>query len=145
MQAQVVTADLERVRKRIPDELACIRLLEELRWNGTPRCPYCASTRQTRYRDGARYHCNGCYTSYSVTVNSPFHHTHLSLQKWFLAVVLILGSRRSVPARHLASHLSVSKNTAWLVDQRIRLALKSPDQRILLEALYHEVDGDTPQ
>jgi len=65
----------------------CVAYLEDVRWNGEPRCPYCNLTNSTPMSNEARHHCNNCKTSFSVTVDTIFHHTHLPLQKWFLEPV----------------------------------------------------------
>ncbi|WP_318781265.1 transposase [Amazonocrinis nigriterrae] len=54
----------------------CLILLEQIRWNGKPKCPYCGSNNATRYKNEHRYHCNECFTSYSVTVGTLFHKTY---------------------------------------------------------------------
>jgi hypothetical protein len=58
-----------------------------------------------------------------VTVNTIFHHTHLPLQKWFLAISLILNAKKGLSARQLARDLKVNKNTAWFMGMRIRNAM----------------------
>jgi transposase-like protein len=70
-----------------------------------------------------RYHCNNCNTSYSVTVGTIFHKTHLDLQKWFLAISLILNAKKGMSARQLARDLEVNRNTAWYMGMRIRKAM----------------------
>lgn len=70
-----------------------------------------------------RHHCNTCNTSYSVTVNTIFHKTKADLQKWFLAISLILNAKKGISARQLARDLDVNKNTAWYMAMRIREAM----------------------
>jgi hypothetical protein len=70
-----------------------------------------------------RHHCNGCNTTFSVTVETIFHHTHLPLQKWFLALSLVLNAKKGISSRQLARDLEVNKNTAWYMGMRIRNAM----------------------
>ena len=70
-----------------------------------------------------RHHCNNCKTSFSVTVGTIFHHTHLPLQKWFLALSLILNAKKGISSRQLARDIEVTKDTAWLMQMRIRDAM----------------------
>jgi hypothetical protein len=72
---------------------------------------------------GLRHHCNACNTSFSVTVGTIFHDTKLDVQKWFLAISLILDAKKGISARQLGRHLEVNKNTAWYMGMRIRRAL----------------------
>jgi transposase-like protein len=111
------------IYKKFPTEAACIAHIERVRWNGKPVCPYCKSTRTTPMPSESRHHCNGCNTTFSVTVDTIFHHTHLDLQKWFLAISLVLNAKKGISARQLARDLEVNKNTAWFMGMRIRNAM----------------------
>ncbi len=111
------------IYKKFPTEADCIRHIERVRWNGTPVCPYCKSTRTTPIPSESRHHCNSCNTTFSVTVGTIFHHTHLPLQKWFLAISLVLNAKKGISARQLARDLEVNKNTAWFMGMRIRNAM----------------------
>jgi transposase-like protein len=111
------------IYKKFPLESDCIAHIERVRWNGKPVCPYCKSERVTAVPSESRHHCNGCNTSFSATVNTIFHHTHLPLQKWFLAISLILNAKKGISCRQLARDLEVNKNTAWYMGMRIRNAM----------------------
>jgi transposase-like protein len=111
----------------------CLALLEQIRWNGKSKCPYCGSNNATAYKSERRYHCNECFTSYSVTVGTLFHKTHVELQKWFVAIRLVLDSSGDISVRHLAKEIGVNKNTACYMMERIRRAIL--EERELLEKL----------
>ena len=112
-----------QIYKRFPSENDCIKHLEGVRWNGKPQCPYCKSHNATPLKTESRHHCNNCNTSYSVTVGTIFHHTHLDLQKWFLALSLILNAKKGISSRQLARDIEVTKDTAWSMQMRIREAM----------------------
>jgi transposase-like protein len=111
------------IYKKFPTEADCIAHIEQVRWHGVPVCPYCRSTKTTAMPAERRHHCNGCNTTFSVTVNTIFHHTHVPLQKWFLAISLVLNAKKGISARQLARDLEVNKNTGWYIETRIRNAL----------------------
>jgi len=100
-----------------------IALLEEIRWNGQPTCPYCESIKSTIYKATHRYHCNSCYTAYSVTVGTLFHKTHIELNKWFRAIQLIVRISPNISVRNLAKEIEVNKNTANYMISRIRTGM----------------------
>ena len=110
------------IYKKFPTHESCIAHLENVRWNDTPVCPYCKSTNQTPEIATHRYHCNNCNTAYSVTVGTIFHHTHLDLQKWFLAISLVLNAKKGYSARQLARDIDVTKDTSWRILMQIRKA-----------------------
>jgi len=115
--------DIETINEKLPNDLCCIRYLEEIRRNGVPKCPYCNSLSNTISSNKKRYHCNKCNTSFSVTVGTIFHHTRVSFQKWFLAVCLITWAEKPLSSRQLATIINVNSNTAWYMNMRIRKAL----------------------
>jgi transposase-like protein len=115
--------NIVQIYKRFPKASDCIAHLEQVRWKGVPTCPYCSSTRTTPTKKGMRHHCNSCNTTFSVTVNTIFHHTHIDLQKWFLAISLVLNAKKGISARQLGRDIEVNKNTAWYMGMRIRNAM----------------------
>lgn len=127
--------DIIQIYNLFPDEAHCLSHLEKVRWNGSPRCPYCQSPNGSPMPKEGRYHCNNCNTSYKVTVGTIFHHSHLPLQKWFLALCLILNARKGISARQLSRDLKVNKNTAWRMEMKIREAMSEHKQRNLLTGI----------
>lgn len=119
--------NIVHVYKQFPTQEACIKHIEAVRWNGPPVCPYCKGTGHTVMKDG-RYHCNGCNTSYSVTVGTIFHHTHLPLQKWFIAISIVLNAKKGIAARQLARDIEVTKDTAWRMQMQIRRAMRQYEE-----------------
>ena len=127
--------DIVKIYECFPTEADCIAYLEKIRWGDIPKCPYCKSEKVTPTPKGKRYHCNNCNTSFSVTVGTIFHHTHLPLQKWFLAICIILNAKKGIAARQLARDLHVNKDTAWRMDMKIREAMSEREQRELLTGI----------
>lgn len=112
--------NIEEVYKRYPTQADCIKHLEKIIWNNNPVCPYCGYKNQTPLPKENRYHCNICDTTYSVTVRTIFHRTKCDLQKWFLALYLILNEKKVFSARQLAQEIKVTKDTALFIMTRIR-------------------------
>ncbi len=116
--------NIVKIYELFPTETDCIRHLERVRWHGGKAiCPYCKSDRTTPMPAESRHHCNSCNTTFSVTVDTIFHHTHLDLQKWFLAISLVLNAKKGMSARQLARDIQVNKSTAWSMGMRIRNAM----------------------
>ena len=116
-----------------PNQEACIKHLEKARWGDSPRCPYCRSANTARSQH--RHRCYNCRTSFSVTVGTIFHHTHVPLQKWFLAISLILNAKKWLSALELSSDLKVNKNTAWRIAMQVRKAMNQAEQRHILTGI----------
>ena len=115
-----------------PDHEKCLHFLVSARWNGEPICPYCGSRRTTRFSQ--RFRCYACNTSFSATVGTLFHNSHLSLDKWFRAIVL-LNTDKKIPLLQLARELNVNKNTAYRIRLIIDEAITKPEQRKLVDKI----------
>ena len=112
-----------QIFKSFPTQKSCIKHLEKARWGKIPKCPYCGGENTYPMPKELRHHCNTCRKSFSVTVGTIFHHTHLPLQKWFLAIGLILNAKKGISSRQLARDLELPVKTAWSVSMRIRKAM----------------------
>jgi transposase-like protein len=132
--------DLTAIYARFPTKGHCVRFLEIWYWNGKPICPYCSRNRSSRLPKENRYHCNSCHSTFSVTVNTPFHHSHLPLQKWFLAVALVTVDNK-LSVRQLAKELSISKNTACLLLSRIQQGMLQTHHRNLFAHLTKTLEN----
>jgi transposase-like protein len=111
------------VNEKYPTQKDCLDHLEKVRWNNQPTCPYCYSKSVTAMDKENRFHCNNCNTSFSVTVGTIFHNTKLPLQKWFLAISIILNTKKGISARQLGRDIHVTKDTAWRISMQIRKAM----------------------
>lgn len=112
--------------------------LEKIRWGSQPQCPYCGSHNASPIKKENRYHCNKCFTSYSVTVGTLFHKTRVALPKWFRAIRLVLNSPDSISVRQLAKEIEVNKNTAYYMLVRIHKAMSEEPEFLLYLAENNE-------
>ena len=104
------------------DDDRCRDFLEHLRWPDGVRCPRCES-KVSRIEDRNQFDCNSCRYQFSVTARTVLGDTHLPLWKWFLAVYLIIESKKGISANQLKRTLGVSYKTAWYLCHRIRSAM----------------------
>jgi transposase-like protein len=124
--------ELSTISELFPTQDDCLGYVEAARWPDGCRCPYCGSTRSTRVAVGRRLHCNQCNTSYSATVGTLLHRTHLPLQKWIFALWLAVRANAGLSTRQMARELQVSKSTAARVGHQIRIAMADRAQRQLV-------------
>ena len=127
--------NIVQIFEEFQDEEACLRRLEKTRWPDGAICPYCKAKNNHYIPSELRHFCYNCRTSFSVTVGTIFHHTHLPLQKWFLAVSLILNAKKGISALQLSRDLKVNKNTAWRIAMQIREAMNQVEHRELLTGI----------
>src|SRR5258708_9695812 len=69
------------------------------------------------------FYCKGCDYQFTVTSGTVFNDSHLPLQKWFLATLLLCESRKGHSANQMKRELGVSYKTAWYLCHRIRYAM----------------------
>jgi len=99
--------------------------LESLRWPDGLKCPRCGSSKTSRaMKNGNNYNCDVCRYQFTVTAGTIFHDSHLPLRKWFLAVYLMIESKKGISANQLKRSLKVSYKTAWYLCHRIRKAME---------------------
>ena len=114
------------VFQRFPDHESCLEHLERIRWHDTAACPYCGSISVARKADGqreGRWNCHDCKSSFNVLAKTIFQKTKIELQKWFLAISVLLNAKKSVSSYQLARDLDLNQKTAWYMAMRIRLAM----------------------
>lgn len=102
----------------------CRALLERLRWPNGVRCVRCDSDRISRITTRKQYACGACQYRFSVTAGTVLNDSHLSLSKWFMAVLLMCEAKKSMSANQLMRTLGVAKKTAWYLNHRIREAIR---------------------
>jgi len=113
----------------------CRALLKKLRWPYGVECLRCKSKKVFELADYAKFECVECGYQFSVTTQTIFHDTHLALEIWFMAVLLIVEARKGMSASQLKRTIwglnKGSYKTAWYLCHRIRAAMKEVDQSML--------------
>ena len=128
--------------ERFPDHKTCIEYLEKVRWRGHPHCPHCASVKVGRRNESkrvGRWNCFDCRASFNVLAGTFFQGTKIQLQKWFLAISLMMNVKKSLSSYQLARDLDLNQKTAWYMQQRIRSEMMRKEGKALLKGIV-EVD-----
>jgi len=101
----------------------CRAALEGLRWPNGVRCLRCDSAKISRISTRKQFDCDACRYRFSVTTGTIFHDSHLPLQKWFLAILLMCEAKKGISANQMKRTLGVAHKTAWYLCHRIRAAM----------------------
>ena len=117
--------DLVKVMETFPTQADCIEYLERLRWHGSPECPQCESTHVRRRNEQdtgriGRWNCHECPTTFKVTHGTLFQGTKIPLQKWFLAISLMVNAKKSLSSCQLARDLGLKQKACWRMMMAIR-------------------------
>lgn len=124
--------------QRFPDHAACIAHLEAVRWGDDPACPHCGSVSVARKADGdrvGRWNCHDCHSSFNVLHGTIFQKTKIPLQKWFLAIGLILNAKKSISSCQLARDLELNQKSAWFLAMRVRMEMAKDTNAELLQGI----------
>lgn len=117
---------LIEIYRRFPTREAATAHLEIVRWPDGPICPKCGATtvsRKTEPGQSDRLQCWTCERSFSATVGTIFHNSHIDLQRWFLLISLMLNAKKGLSAMQAARDLEMRRPTVWSMMHRIRAAL----------------------
>ncbi len=114
------------IYRRFPTKESCLEHLEKVRWKDEPCCPYCKSEKVSRKKEieqRNRWQCSLCRKSFSVTVGTIFHNSHVDLQRWFLLISLMFSAKKGLSAMQAARDLEMRRPTVWSMMHRIRAAM----------------------
>lgn len=118
--------NLITICNRFPTQHDCILHLEAVRWGDTPTCSHCESEDVARKADGqrvGRWNCHSCKSSFNVLSGTIMQKTKIPLQKWFLAIGLVVNAKKSLSSYQLSRDLDMRQQAAWYMQQRIRRAM----------------------
>ena len=130
--------NLLAIYTRYPDQEACLEHLENVRWGDNPHCPHCGSVHVGRKDDGyrqGRWNCHGCRSSFNVLSGTILEKTKVPLQKWFMAIGLMVNAKKSLSSCQLARDLELNQKTAWFMQKRIRAQMASEQSEIMLQGI----------
>ena len=130
--------NLLNIFTRFPDQEACIEHLENVRWGDSPYCPHCGSFKVSPKADGdriGRWNCQDCKSSFNVLSGTIFEKTKLPLQKWFMAIGLIINAKKSLSSCQLARDLDLNQKSAWYMQHRIRAQMASRQEALFLQGI----------
>ena len=121
---------------KFQDNQQAIEYLEQIRWNEEVICVYCNSNKTCKHKEQnkTRWQCWNCKKSFSVTVGTIFHHSHVPLNKWFMLIALMLNAKKGLSAYQASRDLGIRRPTVWSMMHKIRNAMAT-DQGELLKGI----------
>lgn len=104
----------------------CREFLMSLRWpDGKVLCPQCGSEKVTYLANAKLWKCYSKHpkAKFSLKTGTIFEDSPLPLDKWLVALWVIVNSRNGVSSCELARTLGVTQKSAWFMAHRLRFAL----------------------
>lgn len=120
------TTLIEAVRY-FADPQVCHDTMVALRWPEGVECPRegCGSKSVQFIATRRLWRCKGCKRQFSVKVGTIFEDSPIGLDKWLPAIWLVTNNKKGISSYQMAKALGVTQKSAWFMDHRIRLAMRT--------------------
>src|ERR1700719_501527 len=119
------------VHTLFPTDEKCREMLTRLRWPEGVQCPRCKMAATELETEQTLYYCKDCDYQFTVTAGTLFNDSHLPLNKWFLATLLLCEAKKGMSACQIQRTLGISYKTAWYLCHRIRAAMVEVNKTML--------------
>ncbi|MEX2568805.1 MAG: 7TM diverse intracellular signaling domain-containing protein [Cyclobacteriaceae bacterium] len=118
----------EEFRKIFPDQAACCRYLEEIKWGTGYECRQCGNK---KYSNGPKIftrRCTKCGHIDSVTAGTIFHGIKFPLEKGFYLAYTVVYQTQKKTLNQLAETMKLRKNTIWAFQKKVKEKLSDIDR-----------------
>ena len=123
---------LPEFQRVFPDDDACAKYLEKMRWPGGFACPRCGQTGEP-YRFPSRssvvLRCRLCKVNTSLTSGTVMQSTHTPLSVWFWGAYLVTTQTPGQSALQFQRQLGLSRyETAFQILHKLRAGMVRPER-----------------
>jgi transposase-like protein len=122
---------LPSFQRLFPDDAACGRYLEQVRWEKGFVCPYCQEKREP-YRFAARpgvLRCKTCRKDVALTAGTVMERTHTPLTTWFWGAYLVSSFTPGLSAMQFQRQLGLTRyETAFQILHKLRAGMVRSDR-----------------
>jgi transposase-like protein len=123
---------LPEFQKVFPDDAACAKYLESVRWPNGFTCPSCGHTDKP-YRFPSRssvvLRCRKCRRNASLTASTVMQSTHTPLSTWFWGAYLVTTQTPGQSALQFQRQLGLSRyETAFQILHKLRSGMVRPER-----------------
>ncbi|MBX2843321.1 MAG: hypothetical protein KTR26_16235 [Flammeovirgaceae bacterium] len=139
LKARVMMSNVsfEEFEKIFPDDDACYKYLDELKWSGKYKCNKCGNEKFIPGIGNYSRRCTKCRYNESCTTNTIFQRSHLPMKKAFYLLFLVYVNGDGITASQLSKILDLRQNTCWKFKGKIQERI----HKIKKENHIGEVDG----
>src|ERR1700691_2801963 len=135
---------LPEFQRVFPDDTACARYLESIRWPDGFSCPKCGLVGEP-YRFATRssvvLRCRGCKANTSLTAGTVMQSSHTPLSTWFWGAYLMTTQTPGMSAVQFQRQLGIKRyETAFSILHKLRSGMVRPDRDKIGDEWPVEVD-----
>ncbi len=104
----------------------CVAFVKDMRWPAGAVCPQCGGKKVSYLSTRRMFKCmaKDCHKQFSVKVGTIFEDSAVPLDKWLVAVWLVVNCKNGISSYEIMRDLNVTQKTAWFMLHRIRAALQ---------------------
>ena len=118
-------------QRLFPDDAACAKYLENIRWEHGFSCPHCGALGEP-FRFANRPHvlrCRACRKDVALTAGTVMERTHTPLSTWFWAAYLVASHTAGMSATQFQRQLGLTRyETAFQILHKLRAGMVRPDR-----------------
>lgn len=117
---------LQQAIQYFSDADNCVRYMAEQRWpDGVVVCPTCGRKDVTWLPTQRKWQCKSKHEKrqFSAKVGTIFEDSPIGLDKWLMAMWMIVNCKNGVSSYEIARSIGVTQKSAWFMMHRIRLAM----------------------
>lgn len=137
-------ATLQEFQREFPDDAACARFLERLRWPDGFVCSKCGEAGEP-YRFPKRrtvvLRCRACQANTSLTSGTVMQQSHMPLSVWFWGAYLLSSQRYAISTTQFQQQLDLHYKTAYQVLRKLRAGMLQQDAELIGAKFPVEVDA----
>jgi two-component system, sensor histidine kinase LadS len=111
--------DYEEFRKIFPDDLTCLRYLEQQKWGNGFACRRCGNDKFHTGRTAFDRRCTRCGYNESPTVFTVFHGIKFPIEKAFYILHLVITERDDLTIDEISATLDLRRNTCWSFKDKV--------------------------
>ena len=117
------------------DPDVCVDFVASMRWPNGVTCPHCEGKRVSYLSSRRIWKCmaKDCHKQFSAKTQSVFEDSPITLDKWLVAVWLVVNCKNGISSYEIARDVRVTQKSAWFMLHRIRLALR--------DGFWGKIDG----
>jgi len=103
----------------------CVEFVASMRWPAGVTCPHCEGKRVSFLKSRRIWKCmaKDCHKQFSAKTGTIFEDSPIALDKWLVAVWLVVNCKNGISSYEIARDLKVTQKSAWFMLHRIRVAL----------------------
>jgi len=104
----------------------CVAFVKDMRWPEGSVCPQCGGKKVSYLSTRRMFKCmaKDCHKQFSVKVGTIFEDSAVPLDKWLVAVWLVVNCKNGISSYEISRDLKVTQKSAWFMLHRIRAALQ---------------------